>query len=106
MMRSPLMKARTDRRSGNALVEYVILLIAVSIFVLTIVLEYGQSVEGEWARTNEDSAWDTVSENLEGGDGDGDEGCPYYYNPATGRWHDPDTHLFVSFEDAGGSGCS
>ena len=97
-----------DPRLGGTMLEYVILLVAIAVFALTIVVEYGASVEAEWANTDENPAWDSISENLDGGaTGDGgDAPCPYYYNAATGRWHDPDTHLFVSFDDAGGAGCS
>lgn len=94
-------------QAGNALLEYIILLIAVAVFVLSIVVEYGRNVEGEWRQTDEDGAWDSISENLEGdGTDPGDTPCPYYYNAATGRWHDPATHLFVSFDDAATNGCS
>ena len=97
-----------DRRAGAAMFEYVILLMAVAIFLITVVVEYGNAVEDEWAQTDENPAWDSISENLAGGaTADGaDSPCPYYYNAATGRWHDPATHLFVSFDDAGGAGCS
>lgn len=97
---------RPDPRSGNAMLEYVILLIAVSVFVLSIVLEYGNSVQNEFSGAEDNAAWDQIAANLEG-DGDGeDTPCPYYYNPATGRWHDPATHLFVSYDNATSSGCS
>ncbi len=89
------------------MIEYVILLVAVAIFVLALVVEYGRNVDAEWRLADEDGAWDQIATNLEGGgDPSEDPPCPYYYNPATGRWHDPDTHLFVSFENAGNSGCS
>jgi Flp pilus assembly pilin Flp len=92
---------------GNALVEYVILLLAIAIFLLTAVVEYGESVDAEWRGADNQSAWSEVSSGLGGGGGDSSGApCPYYYNAATGRWHDPETHLFVSFEDAGGHGCS
>jgi hypothetical protein len=95
-----------DLRAGNATLEYVILLTAVAVFVLTIVLEYGNSVQNEFSGADDNAAWDQIAANLEGGS-DGEDGpCPYYYNPATGRWHDPSTHLFVSLDNATSSGCS
>ncbi len=102
------LRRRADRRAGNALFEYLILLVAIAVFLITIVVEYGNSLEAEWSGADNNPAWDSIAENLDGGpDGtDGDSPCPYYYNAATGRWHDPDTHLFVSFDDAGGAGCS
>lgn len=97
---------RPDPRSGNAMLEYVILLIAVSVFVLSIVLEYGNSVQNEFSGAEDNAAWDQIAVNLAGGSDGEDTPCPYYYNPATGRWHDPGTHLFVSYDNATSSGCS
>ena len=96
----------SDPRSGNAMLEYVILLIAIAVFVLALVVEYGKSVQDEFTGADDNAAWDQIAANLEGGPGDGDTPCPFYYNPATGRWHDPATHLFVSFDNATSSGCS
>ncbi len=103
-----VIRRRSDRRAGNAMFEYIILLIAIAVFVLTAVVEYGNSVHGEFSGADSNPAWDAIAANLEGGaDGTGgDSPCPYYYNASTGRWHDPNTHLFVSFDDAGGAGCS
>jgi len=86
--------------------EYVILLIAIAIFALSIAVEYGRSVESQFAGANEAPAWNQIASNLDGGSGPGSGGCPFYYNASTGRWHDPSTNLFVSFDDAGSSGCS
>ncbi len=96
----------TDPRSGNAMLEYVILLMAIAIFVLAVVVEFCHSVQDEFTGADDNAAWDQIAANLEGGPGDGDTPCPFYYNPATGRWHDPATHLFVSFDNAASSGCS
>ena len=103
-----LLRLRRDGRRGNAMTEYLILLVAIAIFVLTAVVEYGNEVESEWGGADQDPAWDAIAENLEGGaDGAGsDSPCPYYYNASPGRWHDPATHLFVTFDEAGGAGCS
>ncbi len=89
--------------------EYIILLCAVGVLLLTIVVEYGDSVEAEWSRADDSSVWSDVESGLDA-DGDGgdaaDDGCAgYYYNSATGRWHDAETHLFVSFADAEAAGC-
>ncbi|MCO4771337.1 MAG: hypothetical protein KDA24_14985 [Deltaproteobacteria bacterium] len=97
----------TDPRSGNAMLEYVILLVAIAVFVLALVVEYGRSVQDEFTGADDNAAWDQIAANLEGdGTDPSDTPCPYYYNPATGRWHDPATHLFVSFDNASGNGCS
>lgn len=90
--------------------EYVILLSAIVVLCSQIVVQYGGSVKALWEGADGADVWDGVTSGLgggasDGGGGDG-PGCPYYYNPATGRWHDPSTNLFVSFEDAGGHGCS
>lgn len=98
-MLSPL---RRDR--GNAMVEYVILLAAIAILLIAVVYDYGQTLEGEWTGGEPAQLEDSVATNLDGGDPSGD--CNYYYNPSTGRWHDPDTHLFISFDDAESAGCS
>jgi Flp pilus assembly pilin Flp len=101
------MNIRHHAAAGNALTEYVILLLAIAVTLITVIVEYGRSVDPEWRGADSNSAWDQISSNLPGGSGPGDGGgCPYYYNHATGRWHDPESHLFVSFDDAGSAGCS
>ncbi len=89
--------------------EYIILLCAMGVLLLTIVVEYGDAVEAEWSRADDSSVWQDVESGLdEGPEGTGetDDGCSgYYYNSATGRWHDASTHLFVSFADAEAAGC-
>ena len=97
---------RRRQQRGNALTEYVLLLLAVVILSMQAVVEYGRSVEGEFGGADSESVWEDVSSNMAGVPGTaGDGGCPYYFNPATGRWHDPETHLFVTFDSAGTSGC-
>jgi hypothetical protein len=87
------------------LVEYIILLVAVATLLVAILVEYGGSVDGEWRLANEDSVWQDVENSLsEDGAADAPE-CPHYYNSATGRWHDSESHLFVSFADAEAAGC-
>ena len=31
--------------------------------------------------------------------------CPYVFDSRTGRWHEPDNYLMVSFSDAADAGC-
>lgn len=96
--------AQTQR--GNALIEYVILLCALFLLVVTLVVQYGGDVQDAWAQADDTTAVaDEVVSNLDGGDDDGG-GCSAYYNAATGRWHDSETNLFISFDDAAASGCS
>ena len=101
-------KRREQPQAGNALVEYIILVVAMGVLLLTIVVEYGASVDGHWRLADEDSAWEDIESGLSDGGGDGEDGdgCSgYYYNSATGRWHDAATNLFVSFSDAEDAGC-
>jgi Flp pilus assembly pilin Flp len=92
---------------GNALVEYIILLAAIAAVLVGIVVQYGHDLDAEWRNTDDSTGpIDEVASSL-GDDGTGEsDGCPYYYNSSTGRWHDPDTNLFVSFDDASAGGCS
>jgi hypothetical protein len=95
---------KVQRSRGNALVEYVILLMAVFLLVATLVMQYGHDVQDAWATgDNTASAAEEVVSNLPDGDGGG---CSAYYNAATGRWHDSESNLFVSFDDASSMGCS
>ena len=72
--------------------------------VAALVLQYGGDVQDAWTQSDDTTAAaDEVVSNL---DGDSDGGCNAYYNAATGRWHDADTNLFISFDDAAASGCS
>ncbi len=103
-------RPRSNRaQSGNALVEYIILLVAVAVLLMTILVEYGAEVDRTWRQTDEDSVWDDVESGLDeyvpGSGADGENDCPHYFNSATGRWHDSETNLFVSFSDAEASGC-
>jgi Flp pilus assembly pilin Flp len=98
-------RLHSPRQQGNALVEYVILLMAIFLLVVAIVVQYGADVQDAWTGSLDNtSAADEVVSNLDSNDGDG--GCHAYYNAATGRWHDSDTGLFISFDDAAASGCS
>ena len=93
------------RQQGNALVEYVILLMAVFLLVVALVVQFGHDVQDTWAQADTSTAaTDELVSNLDG-DSDGG-GCNAYYNAATGRWHDSSTNLFISFDDAAASGCS
>lgn len=98
-------KTAAQNQRGNALVEYVILLCAVFLLVVSLVAQYGGDVQDAWAQSDDTAAAaEEVVSNL---DGDGSEGgCNAYYNAATGRWHDNETNLFISFDDASASGCS
>jgi hypothetical protein len=99
--------AARGTRGGNALTEYLILLVAIVAVVLGIVVQYGHDLDAEWRNTDDSTGpIDEVAAGLgEGGDASESE-CGFYYNSSTGRWHDPDSHLFVSFETAAASGCS
>lgn len=100
------MRAQLRRsQHGNALVEYVILLFAIVLLVAALVTQYGQNVEQAWAQGDEE-ATSGASEVTAHLDSDSESGCNAYYNAATGRWHDSDTNLFISFDDAASSGCS
>jgi hypothetical protein len=86
--------------------EYVILIVVIAIVCAQLVLQYGASVKALWEGAESDSVWEDVSSSVGGSSGgDGDPGCPYYFNAATGRWHDPATNLFVPFDDANSHGC-
>ena len=88
--------------------EYIILVVAVAVLLMTILVEYGATVDAKWRGATENSAWDTVESSLNDGSGPGGEdgaGCPNYYNSATGRWHDSESHLFVPFAEAEAAGC-
>ena len=99
------MKAASSR--GNALAEYLILLVAIAAVVLGIVVQYGHDLDAEWRNTDDSTGpIDEVASGLGEGGGDSEGECSYYYNSSTGRWHDPDTHLFISFETASAAGCS
>ena len=101
------MRPLAQRSRGNALVEYLILLVAVAIIALSLIINFGAEIKALFMLAELQA--DDVTVVAEGIGGPGHEpgpSCPYYYNPATGRWHDPDTHLFVSFDDAGGAGCN
>lgn len=34
-----------------------------------------------------------------------DQACPFVYDDVSGRWRDPETGQYVSFDDASGAGC-
>jgi len=93
------------RQSGNAATEYVILLMAVAIIALAIVMDYGQAIAGQFAGADGDAGLSSVDAGISGDAGSNDTACGFYFNPATGRWHDPATNLFVSFDDASAGGC-
>ncbi len=96
----------TESQRGNALVEYVILLMAVFLLVVAVLMSYGNSVQNAWAEADDnESAAEEVVSNLDHSPDPG-EGCSAYYNAATGRWHDNESGLFISFDDASGMGCS
>ena len=83
-----------------------ILLVAVVVLGATIVVEYGATVDAKWRGAESDSVWEDVESGLAAESEPGEEGCSgYYFNSATGRWHDSETHLFVSFSDAEEAGC-
>ena len=84
--------------------EYIILLVAIATLLITILVDYGATVEGKWRGVNEDSVWQDIESGLPP-DGADDPGCPHYYNSSTGRWHDSGTHLFVPFAEAEAAGC-
>ena len=92
---------------GNALTEYLILLMAIAVVLLGIVVQYGHDLDAEWRNTDDSTGpIDEVASSI-GEDGEGPESeCGFYFNSSTGRWHDPDSHLFVSFETAAAAGCS
>lgn len=88
--------------------EYIILLVAVSVLLITILVEYGAEVDRTWRLADEDSVWDDIESGLDEyvpGEGEDGSDCPHYFNSATGRWHDSETNLFVSFSDAEDAGC-
>lgn len=89
-----------EPRRGAALTEYVLGLLAIAIMVIGIVVQYGHDLDAEWRNTDDSSGpLEEVVSDLE-------EGCNFYFNDMTGRWHDSETGLFVSFDDAADSGCS
>ncbi len=92
---------------GNALVEYLILLVAIAAVLVGIVVQYGHDLDAEWRNTDDSTGPidEVASEIADGGD-ESESECGFYYNSSTGRWHDPDTHLFVSFDTAAAAGCS
>jgi ABC-type cobalt transport system substrate-binding protein len=89
---------------GTATTEYVILLMAIAIIALALVLNYGQTLKAKW-QGDDGAGLSAVTDTITADPSDSGDGCNYYFNPATGRWHDPDTNLFVSFDSASAAGC-
>ncbi len=83
---------------GAATLEYVVLLLVIAVAAIGIVVQYGERVDAKWRGDDGPGPLDEVVSDLE-------ESCNFYFNDETGRWHDPDTGLFVSFDDAASSGC-
>lgn len=96
---------RLQSRRGNATLEYLILLVGVVVLSLSIVVRYGEDLEALWSGHLEDGFADLESEVGPDAGGDDGGGCSFYWNASTGRFHDPATNLFVSFDDAAAAGC-
>ena len=89
---------------GVATTEYLILLLAIGVILISVVVNLGGTVHALWGGALSGGLDDlaTHADDMSLG-----LDCPYVYNEGTERWHDPaNGHSFVSFEEASTSGCS
>ncbi len=104
-------QGRVQCMRGVATTEYIIILLAIAVILISVTVNLGGTVKALWTGALDGDVNDLSSVASEAAEGvesmhDGPE-CPYVYNAGTGRWHDPaNGHSFVSFEDASTSGCS
>lgn len=98
----------TESRAGVATTEYVIVLFAIAVILVTVVTGFGGTVKSLWANTLDEGL--TQLSAAADGIGDMDDSaasCPYSYDPGTGRWHDPaNGYGFVTFDEAAAANCS
>jgi Flp pilus assembly pilin Flp len=98
----------TENRAGVATTEYIIVLLAIVVILVTVVTGFGGTVKALWANTLDGSLTELSAAGHAVGDMDDSAApCPYSYSPATGRWHDPaNSYGFVTFEEAAAANCS
>ncbi|MCP4872326.1 MAG: hypothetical protein GY898_26800 [Proteobacteria bacterium] len=85
---------------GVASTEFVLILVLIAVVAIAITTQFGAKVDAKWRATESESTLDEVVSTVT------DSGCTLDFNEDTGRWHDPETGLFVSFEAAEAGGCS
>ena len=97
-----------EGRAGAATTEYIIVLLAIAVILVTVVTGLGGTVKSLWANTLDASITDlSTAADAVGDMDDSAAPCPYSYSPDTGRWHDPaNSYGFVTFEDAVAANCS
>ena len=101
-------KLKQDRRRGVANTEYIILVLAIAVILVSVVVNLGATVKALWSGSLEGGMTD-LSETAEHVDAmdDAPPPCPYEFDSGTGRWHNPsDGYAFVTFEDASAANCS
>lgn len=102
---SSLEQSLQDRRGskGQAMTEYIILVAVVAMLMIGAVRGFSSALEDLFqsaqARLAENPEGSRGGRNYVGPDRSFEETNPYEWNSEAERWYDPETRLFVSFDE-------